>query len=133
LATIAAALIPGGVLILILTAPSVIGAMAFAIVFGLGSGLFSIVTGTLPLMLFGSEGYGRLQGKVMAARLIVSATAPFALAFAMVNIGATWSLAITTGLGALAVLAFLGIGRLTHHQRAGNLGQPGRQAEASGQ
>lgn len=121
LATIAAVLIPGGVLILIVTAPSVTGAMAFAVVFGLGNGLFSIVTGTLPLMLFGSEGYGGLQGKVMAARLIVSATAPFALAFAMANIGATWSLAITTGLGALAVLAFLGIGRLMHHRRADTL------------
>lgn len=114
LATIAAALIPGGVLILILTAPSVTGAMAFAIVFGLGNGLFSIVTGTLPLTLFGSEGYGRLQGKVMAARLIVSATAPFALAFAMANIGATSSLAITTGLGALAIMAFLTIARLAN-------------------
>lgn len=114
LATIAAALIPGGVLILILTAPSVTGAMAFAIVFGLGNGLFSIVTGTLPLTLFGSEGYGRFQGKVMAARLIVSATAPFALAFAMAKIGATSSLAITTGLGALAILAFLTIARLAN-------------------
>ncbi|CAD0217353.1 hypothetical protein EN41_19395 [Agrobacterium tumefaciens] len=65
--------------------------------------------------------FGRLQGKVMAARLIVSATAPFALAFAMANIGATWSLAITTALGALAVLAFLGIGRLMHHRRADTL------------
>jgi len=112
LATIAATLIPGGILILILSAPSVAGAMAFAVVFGLGSGLFSIVTGTLPLMLFGSDGYGRLQGKVMAARLILSATAPFALAFAIAHIGTMWSHTITTALGACAVVAFLGIARL---------------------
>ncbi|TWD45940.1 putative MFS family arabinose efflux permease [Agrobacterium vitis] len=112
LATVAAALIPGGVLILILSAPSVTGAMAFALVFGLGSGLFSIVTGTLPLMLFGSDGYGRLQGKVMAARLTVSATAPFALAFAIAHIGTMWSLTITTALGAFAVVAFLSIAHL---------------------
>jgi MFS family permease len=120
LATIAAALIPGGVLILILTAPSVIGAMAFAVVFGLGSGLFSIVTGTLPLMLFGSDGYGSLQGKVMAARLIVSATAPFALAFAMAHIGTQWSLTITMALGACAILAFLGIARLQRRDQSRN-------------
>ncbi|WEO69822.1 hypothetical protein [Rhizobium rhizogenes] len=58
----------------------------------------------------------------MAARLIVSATAPIALAFTTANIGATWSLAITTGVGTLAVLAFLGIGRLTRNQREGSLG-----------
>lgn len=118
LATIAATLIPGGVLILTLTAPSVAGAMAFAVVFGLGSGLFSIVTGTLPLMLFGSDGYGRLQGKVMAARLILSATAPFALAFAMAHIGTLWSLVITTTLGASAIVAFIGIARLQRRDKS---------------
>lgn len=125
LATIAAALIPGGVLILIVTAPSVVGAMAFALVFGLGSGLFSIVTGTLPLMLFGSDGYGRLQGKVMAARLIVSATAPFALAFAIAHIGTFVSLTITAALGAFAVVAFLSIAHL--QRRAPSLAQKASQ------
>ncbi|WEX76164.1 arsenite efflux MFS transporter ArsK [Sinorhizobium numidicum] len=112
LAMIAAALMPGGVVILILTAPSISGAMAFAVVFGLGNGLLSIVTGTLPLMLFGSEGYGKLQGKMMAARLIISATAPFVLALAMAGIGVTSSLAITAGTGGVAVVIFVVIGRL---------------------
>lgn len=118
LATIAATLIPVGMMILTISAPSVAGAMAFAVVFGLGSGLFSIVTGTLPLMLFGSDGYGRLQGKVMAARLIVSATAPFALAFAIAHIGTTWSLTITTALGACAIVAFLAIARLERRHKS---------------
>ena len=118
LATIAAALLPGGVLVLILTAPSVPGAMAFAVIFGMGNGLLSIVAGTLPLSLFGSEGYGRLQGKMMAARLITSAIAPFALALSMTWIGVIWSLAVTAGLGAIAVLAFVLIGRLAGHQQA---------------
>ena len=118
LAKIAAALLPGGVLVLILTAPSVPGAMAFAVIFGMGNGLLSIVAGTLPLSLFGSEGYGRLQGRMMAARLITSAIAPFALALSMTWIGVIWSLAVTAGLGAIAVLAFLLIGRLASHGRA---------------
>lgn len=111
LAVIAAALLPAGVLILILAAPSVPGAMLFAVIFGMGSGLQSIVTGTLPLALFGSDGYGKLQGKMMAARLIVSAIAPFLLALSMERMGIAWSLAITAGLGAIAVLAFFAIGR----------------------
>lgn len=114
LAMIAATLMPGAVIVLLSSAPSVVGAMAFAVVFGLGNGLFSIVSGTLPLMLFGSEGYGKLQGKVMSARLVVSATAPFALAFMMENAGVSWSLFITAALGGIAVLAFVAIDAILH-------------------
>ncbi len=64
LAVIASTLIPGGLLVLLFSAPSVPGAMAFAIIFGMGNGLLSIVTGTLPLHLFGSDDYGKLQGKI---------------------------------------------------------------------
>lgn len=107
LAVIAALLIPGGALILLLTAPSVLSAMAFAVVFGMGNGLLSIVIGTLPLHLFGSDGYGALQGKMMSARLILSALAPFALALSLAQIGITASLAICATLGACAIIALL--------------------------
>lgn len=63
LAIVAAILIPGGVLILEFTAPSISGSIVFAVVFGMGNGLLSIVAGTLPLYLFGSDGYGKLQGR----------------------------------------------------------------------
>jgi MFS family permease len=107
LALIAAVLIPGGVLVLLLSAPSVVGAMLFAIIFGMGNGLLSIASGTLPLQLFGSDGYGKLQGRMMAARLILSALAPFVLAFGMATIGIAPSLGITAALGGLAIVAFL--------------------------
>ncbi|ANK92083.1 MULTISPECIES: arsenite efflux MFS transporter ArsK [Rhizobium] len=109
LAVISAVLLPAALVILLLTAPSVAGAVVFAVIFGLGSGLSSIVQGTLPLALFGSEGYGQRQGKVMSARLAVSSTAPFALAFLMGNIGVSWSLSITAAFGAASVAAFLAI------------------------
>lgn len=112
LATLAAGLMSGAVLVLVLSAPMVPGAMMFAILFGLGNGLFSIVLGTLPLLLFGSDGYGRLQGRVASARLVVSATAPFALSAGMTFIGISWSLAATMAFGVGAVLSFLAIGRL---------------------
>ncbi|WP_246678370.1 MULTISPECIES: arsenite efflux MFS transporter ArsK [unclassified Mesorhizobium] len=112
LATISASLMTTSVVVLDSTAPSIAGAMAFAVVFGMGNGLFSIVTGSLPLTLFGSEGYGRLQGRVMAARLIVSAVAPFALAFAMVHIGIAWSLGAMALLGSAALLVLVAITRL---------------------
>jgi hypothetical protein len=106
LALMAAALIPAGVLVLLLTAPSITGALLFAVIFGMGNGLFSIVTGTLPLQLFGSEGYGRLQGRMMAARLILSALAPFLFSLSMQTIGTTWSLALAAAIGSMAVISF---------------------------
>jgi hypothetical protein len=112
LALISAVLLPAALAILIVTAPSVPGAVAFAVVFGLGSGLSSIVQGTLPLALFGSEGYGQRQGQVLAIRLVVSSTAPFVLAFMMENIGVPWSLTVAAVIGAIAVVAFIAIGRL---------------------
>ncbi len=112
LAVIAALLIPSGVLVLLFSAPSVPGAMVFAVIFGMGNGLLSIVTGTLPLTLFGSEGYGKLQGRMMAARLILSALAPFVLAFAMENLGIATSLGITAALGGLSVIALSSIALL---------------------
>ncbi|MBB6486526.1 hypothetical protein GGD46_003821 [Rhizobium lusitanum] len=112
LAVISSTLIPGGVLVLLLSAPSVPGAMAFAMIFGMGNGLLSIVTGTLPLHLFGSDGYGKLQGKMMAARLTLSAFAPFILAFAMENIGITPSVAVTAALGGLSIVALFSIAAL---------------------
>lgn len=118
LAIIAATLMSAAVLLLIPTAPSVAGAIAFAVVFGLGNGLFSIVTGTLPLLLFGSDGYGKMQGRVMAARLIVSAVAPFALAYLIGSIGVVWSLALTSAAGVLAVLALVAIGQLARNGSA---------------
>lgn len=118
LAIISAALMTAGVILLLCTAPSIPGALAFAIVFGMGNGLFSIVTGALPLMLFGSEGYGRMQGRAMSARLIVSAIAPFALALAIARIGIPWSLAAMALLGCIALLVWGGITRLLRGGRS---------------
>jgi MFS family permease len=114
LALISAVLLPVALVILITTAPSVPGALVFAIVFGLGSGLSSIVQGTLPLALFGSEGYGKRQGQILSVRLAISSTAPFALALMMENIGVKWSLSVAALLGTIAVGAFFAITRLIH-------------------
>ncbi|RUW49104.1 MFS transporter, partial [Mesorhizobium sp. M8A.F.Ca.ET.021.01.1.1] len=112
LAIISASLMTIGVVVLDSTAPSIAGAVAFAVIFGMGNGLFSIVTGSLPLTLFGSDGYGRLQGRVMSARLIVSAVAPFALSVAIVHIGIAWSLGAMALLGGAALIVLAAISRL---------------------
>ena len=117
LAIISATLIPTGALLLLVTAPSIPGAMIFAIVFGMGNGLLSIVTGTLPLTLFGSQGYGKLQGKMMAARLIVSASAPLVMALGMEWLGIWISLVGIVGLGLMALALFVALGRFSKPHR----------------
>lgn len=110
LAVISATLLVAGLTMLLATAPWFAGAVVFAIVFGLGSGLTSIVQGALPLALFGSEGYGALLGRISAIRLIVSALAPFIFSMLMAHVG-TWSaLAVAIVLGIAAALAFAAIG-----------------------
>jgi MFS family permease len=116
LAVIAASLLATGLLILVLTSPSVPGIALFAIMFGLGSGLTSIVGGTLPLELFGRAGYGARLGWVGAARQFSSSFAPFVFAFMM----AQWSVGISlwslVGIGSAGTVTFAAIALI--HRRS---------------
>ena len=49
----------------------------------LANGLVTIARGAVPLALFGSEGYGRVIGRIAGPSLIIQAMAPFVLAFAI--------------------------------------------------
>lgn len=109
LAALSAVLIVAGVLILMMTGNWLPGAIAFAICLGLGSGINSIAQGSLPLYLFGSEGYGAITGRMAAARLAVSAAAPFVFAAAMENFGTSFALAANACLGAIGIAAFVAV------------------------
>ena len=61
LAVISGLLMVLGVIILGLSGNWLPGAVAFVICLGLGSGINSIVQGSLPLYLFGSDGYGAVK------------------------------------------------------------------------
>ncbi|UXN73969.1 hypothetical protein N8D56_00925 [Devosia sp. A8/3-2] len=105
LSIISAIMMPLALTILALTAPSIAGGIAFAVIFGMGTGLFSIVSGTLPLALFGKAGFGRRSGWISSGRLALSAIAPFALSVALGAVGpkpSIWVLA-AAGLGCVAV------------------------------
>ena len=60
---VAVGLIPLAITLVAVSAPWAVGAGVFAVLLGFGSGLKSIVQGTLPLALFGTSSYGaRLRG-----------------------------------------------------------------------
>jgi hypothetical protein len=115
LSVISALLMPAALVVLALTAPAITGAIAFAIIFGLGSGLFSIVSGTLPLALFGKAGFGKRLGWISLGRLGVSAIAPFALSLALGAIGPKPSILILAAAGLCCVAVFSEIWRRTRH------------------
>ncbi|OAM77082.1 arsenite efflux MFS transporter ArsK [Devosia elaeis] len=111
LAVVSAITMPVALGTLALSAPSTSGAVAFAVVFGLGSGLFSIVSGTLPLAIFGKAGFGKRLGWIGMGRLGLSALAPFALSVALGAIGPRPSLGMLAGAGMLCVGVFAEVWR----------------------
>ena len=109
LGLLSSALLVAGPLALMLSGGHIVGAVAFAVLAGLGSGLNSIVQGALPLWLFGSRGYGALTGKLSAYRLATSAAAPFLFAVLIERSGpfAALFVAASIGLAGLVSLAAL--------------------------
>jgi MFS family permease len=77
--------------------------------YGAGVGINSIAGGTLPLALFGAEGYAALMGRLAAPMLIASALAPSACAFLLERVGASGTLAVlvAAALGNVALVAAL--------------------------
>ncbi|TBY57875.1 arsenite efflux MFS transporter ArsK [Rhizobium leguminosarum bv. viciae] len=116
LAVISAGLMVVGITILGITGNSLAGAVAFAICLGLGSGINSIAQGSLPLYLFGSDGYGAVTGKMAAVRLATGAAAPFVFATAMAHFGIGLSLFAISALGVVGISAFVSVALSTKRE-----------------
>ena len=63
------------------------GIIAFALLHGAGNGMITIVKGTLPLALFGPEGYGRRSGLLSAPARTLQAAAPFLFGLLLDRVG----------------------------------------------
>ncbi|WP_374674876.1 MFS transporter [Ideonella sp.] len=106
-ARVAAALHPAGALLLGVAGP--VAAPAFGVLHGAGNGILTIAKGTLPLVLFGSAGYGRRQGWLMVPARAAQALAPWLFGLALDGLGAgAW--VVSAGLGASAWLALVVLG-----------------------
>lgn len=69
--------------------PTLVAGIAFVLFYGCAHGLNVISNGTLPLQLFGAEGYGEVLGRLHLVRVLLGAGAPaaFSFALAMTDIG----------------------------------------------
>ncbi len=86
-------------------------AIAFAVFYGAGQGLTSIVRGVLPLHYFGAAGYGRTMGTLASTRIVASAIAPVSVIWLNDTVGPSAALAALAGMACLAVLATLALTR----------------------
>ena len=73
------------------------------VLYGAGIGLESIARGTLPLALFGADGYATLMGRLALPSLIAQAAAPSVAAILLQTRG------VSTMLGALGVVAIANV------------------------
>ena len=118
LAILSAILMVLGILVLSVSGNWLPGAVVFAVCLGLGSGINSIAQGSLPLWLFGSEGYGAMTGKMAAARLAAGAAAPFAFAMLMQGAGVSLALGANAALGTAAIVVFAALAYLSSRTAA---------------
>jgi MFS family permease len=105
-ARLAALAHPIGAVALLAAGP--VAAPAFGLLHGAGNGILTIAKGTLPLVFFGSQGYGARQGWLMMPGRVAQAAAPFVFGVALERWqgGALWFTAIL-GLLAAASLWWL--------------------------
>lgn len=111
LATIAVLCLALGLAVLMLTRPGIVGIGAFVILFGFGSGLLSIVVGTLPLEVFGRQAYGRSVGWMSSARQLSAAVAPFlfALMLAQTSVDAALGALLATAVAGFAAFLWVAL------------------------
>ena len=97
--------VPAALLALLVPWDSLALAAVFAVLFGAGQGLASIVRGSVPLVLFGATGIGAQLGRLAALRNILGAAAPAVFAVGLAKLGADATLALCVALGAVGLAA----------------------------
>jgi MFS family permease len=81
-------------------------ATAFVIMFGVTNGLMTIARGTVPLVLFGAGGYGKIVGRIGGPALVMQAAAPLVLAFVAERLSDYHALGVVALFGIAALISF---------------------------
>jgi MFS family permease len=106
------ALLPAGFAVALAWPGSSVAAAAFVILFGCANGLMTIMRGSLPLEVFGNQGYGELLGRVAGPALVSAAIAPVAFSALVESAGTQAGLWLLAALGAAAFVSVLAMSRL---------------------
>ena len=104
---------PIGAAVLLLAGPAL--APVFAILHGAGNGILTIAKGTLPLALFGPQGYGARQGWLMLPARVAQALAPFLFGLAL-DVWGAYALWLSGAIGAAAFVALMALRTAPAHR-----------------
>jgi MFS family permease len=100
------AMLPGALLVLVLSGSQAWLAAVFCVLYGLSNGILTIVRGSLPQALFGRENYGAIAGAMAGPSLLSKAAGPFIAAAILRHDGGPGMLLFVLLLLSLASLAF---------------------------
>jgi len=106
---IACGLLPASILLLALSEPSASNFLLFALLFGAGNGVMTIVRGTIPVEFFGRAHYGAVNGALAAPVLTAKAVGPLAAAMAWAWTRDYDAVALMLAAVGLCSLAFLAL------------------------
>ncbi len=87
--------------------------------YGAGAGIWSIARGTLPLALFGSNGYATLMGRLAMPMLICQAVSPSIGALLIEHVGASETILVLTAIMGVCFLGILGLRQIAARTIAG--------------
>lgn len=93
--------------------------MAGILLYGAGNGIRSITRGTVPLALFGIDGYPVVMGRLSLPVLVTQATAPSLGVLLMSRCGPHGTISVLCGLSAINVLMALALLPYALRRRAG--------------
>lgn len=107
---VAMALLPASLLLFHALGPWPVLFGFFALLYGAGNGIGTIVRGTIPAEIFGRAHYGAVAGAVAAPVLVAKASGPLVAALLWAASGSYAALALT--LAAVAAVSVLGLATL---------------------
>lgn len=82
-------------------------AIAFVTLFSAAMGVIAVARATLPLALFGRNGFGAMLGRLTVPQNLTFAAAPLLFAFLVERLGASGTLVVSAVIQSLALLAMV--------------------------
>jgi MFS family permease len=118
LAAVASSILPLCFLAGLFSGAAALAGIAFALLYGIGNGLLTIVRGTMPLVLFDHRTYGATVGRLLTPSFLLSAVAPLAYAVVIEHFGNAAALILSAVMGAVIFAAALWLWASRRHRPA---------------
>ena len=106
---VALAMLPASLILLVLSGIGAWGFIAFALLYGAGNGVMTIVRGTVPVELYGRDHYGAVNGALAAPVLLAKAAGPLVAALALLAVPDYDAVAMLLATIAGSALVFFGL------------------------